>query len=201
MKNEKSKNKDSVYIILGPSGCGKGTQGKLLAEVLGIPFISMGDLFREEYEARTPEGLQAYKWWGKGMWAPDNLTVKVFKKKLDRVPSGFILDSFPRTPEQVPLLDVYLRKRSQKIDKVFHLKTSEKEAVWRIRKRISEDREKGKARGDETEEAIKKRLVEYQEKVRPLLELYRKRGLIVDINNESRDINLIHKDILSKVEK
>jgi len=186
-------------IIFGPSGSGKGTQAELLSKKLKIPTVSMGKLFRQAYEEKTPEGVEAYGYWGKGNWVPGKLAFKVLKPALDQCQKGFILDGYPRKIDQTYLLEKYLEKRNQKIDRAILLWVSDKEAIKRLFLRAKKDvAAKGKARIDETREVIKARLAEYHRTVDPIIEYFRQKGVLMDVDGE-RPIEEIFEDIMSRL--
>lgn len=188
-----------IFVIFGSSGSGKGTQAELLSKKLKIPTVSMGKLFRQAYDKKIPEGVEAYRYWGKGNWVPGKLTFKVLKPALDKCPKGFILDGYPRRKDQIPPLEKYLEKRNQKIDWAILLWTSDKESIKRLFLRAKKDIEaKGKARIDETREVIKARLAEYHRTVDPIIEYFRQQGILMEVNGE-RPIKEIHQDILDRI--
>lgn len=188
-------------IIIGPSGSGKGTQAELLSKKFNIPTISMGELFRQAYEQKTSAGIKAESYWGKGNWVPAELTFKVLQPALNQGEKGFVLDGFPRTIEQVPLLEKYLKERGKKIDRVIHLWVSDEEAVKRLLLRAEKDiKRKGKARRDETEEVIRERLESYHQTVDPILDYYRQQGILEKVDGE-RPIEPIHQDIMKRLKR
>lgn len=189
------------FIIFGPSGSGKGTQAELLSKKLKIPTVSMGKLFREAYEKKTPEGIKAESYWGKGNWVPGKLTFQVLKPALDKCPKGFILDGYPRRIDQVPPLERYLEKRGQSIDWAILLWISDKEAIKRLLLRAQKDiKAKGRARQDETKELVKARLVSYHQTVGPIIDYYRKKGILMEVDGE-RLIEVIYQDIMDRLEQ
>ena len=107
-------------VLLGPPGAGKGTQAVKLAEKLGIPQISTGDLFRHNISTGTELGLEAKKYLDAGDLVPATLTNALVDDRLndDDVADGFILDGFPRSVEQAEALDEMLSKRGLKLDAV-----------------------------------------------------------------------------------
>ena len=176
-----------IVAIIGPSGCGKGTQAKLLAEKLGVPAVSTGELLRSEYEAETSEGIEAEKYWGKGGWVPADLMMKILEKRLARpdCQKGFILDGTPRKMTDVPLLENYLSQKGQKLDLVLHLDTSDESCLSRLTQRIFAAREKGEeVREDEDPEEVRERLRQYHETIEPVLKYFEEKGILRHINNE-----------------
>ncbi len=190
-----------IISIIGPPGCGKGTQAKLLAEKLGLPAISTGKLFRQEFEARTPEGIEAEKYWGEGKWVTAELTIKILKKRLEQqdCQKGFILDGTPRKMGDIPLLEEYLSQKGQKIDLVLHLDTKDETCLSRLTHRIFEAREKGEeVREDEDPEEVKERLRQYHKTIEPVLKYFEEKGILRHINNE-QPIEAVFEEIWSKV--
>lgn len=189
-----------IYIFLGPSGCGKGTQAKFLGAKLNIPTISTGEILRKAFENKMPDGIAAEKYWGKGNWVPNDLMFKMLKVRLemDDCQKGFILDAFPREVGQAELLDQYLGERGLKVERVFHLDTDESTAVERILGRIEEDKKRGKVREDETPEVIKARLESYRKTIAPILRYYEERGLLEQIDN-SPPIEEVHKEVVRRL--
>lgn len=175
-----------ILILLGPSGCGKGTQAKLLAEKYHLPTFSTGEIIRQEGAAGTLEGKEALEYANKGIWAPDELVFRMLKKHLEKpeAKDGFILDGYPRTVAQAQILADYLTTRGQKVDKVFSLETSDEVAIARIDGRKAHDAAiKGGVRTDETPEAVAKRLASFRESVAPVLDFYRQAGVLAIIDN------------------
>jgi len=190
-----------IISIIGPSGCGKGTQAKLLAEKLGVPAVSGGDVLRSEYEAGTPAGVEAEKYWGQGKWPPADLIMKILKKRLDQpdCKNGFVLDGTPREINQIPLMEEYFLQKGQKLDLVLHLETSDETCLSRLTHRIFEAREKGEeVREDEDPEEVKERLQQYHETVEPVLKYFEEKGILRRINNE-QPIERVFEEVWSVV--
>lgn len=190
-----------IISIIGPSGCGKGTQAKLLSKKLGLPVISTGELLRQEHEAKSPEGIEAEKYWGKGEWVPANLMMAILKKRLDRSDcrEGFILDGTPRKMADIPLLDDYLSKKGQKLDLVLHLDTSDESSLSRIQGRIFKAKEVGQeVREDEDVKEVRERLRQYHTTIDPVLQYFEEKGILKRINNE-RSIDAVFKDISAQL--
>ncbi len=204
MNNQQSAitNQSPVYSIIGPSGCGKGTQADLLSEKLGIRHISTGQLLRDEYAAGTKDGIEAEKYWGEGEWPPAELLMRIFKKRFDDpdATEGFILDGTPREAKQVPMLENVFADLGFRFERVFHLDTSMQTSISRIMNRVEEAKKEGKpVRADETnEETIKERLESYYKTIDPLLHILEERGLLERIDNE-RPIEDVHAAIMSRL--
>lgn len=187
-----------IISVIGPSGCGKGTQAKLLSQKLGIPAISTGELLRQEYKDKTPEGLEAEKYWGKGEWVPADLMMKILKKRLEKkdCQNGFILDGTPRKMADIPLLENYLSQRNQKLDLILHLDTADESCLSRIQGRIFKAKEAGEeVREDEDIEEVRGRLKQYHETITPVLEYFEEKGILRRINNE-QSIEAVFAEIL-----
>ena len=195
-----------IFIILGPSGCGKGTQADLLAKKYGLTHISMGELLRLAYEQKTDLGLKAYEWWGKGLWAPTKFTGPLLQAELQKYPrGGFVLEGWPRLSEQKEFLAKFLSGRNLIIDKVFYLDTPAEVAVERIKGRIKRALSMGASmRIDDREEVIKQRLQSYFQTIEPILGYYRRLGALEVIDNRpsieevSGSISKIIDDYLKK---
>ncbi|SHL01304.1 Adenylate kinase [Pseudonocardia thermophila] len=160
-------------VLVGPPGAGKGTQAVRLAERLGVPHISTGDLFRANLSQQTPLGLEAKSYMDKGDLVPDDVTVRMVRERLaeDDVAKGFILDGFPRTVSQANSLDELLAERGEQLDAVVEFKVDEEELVKRLLAR---------GRSDDTEEVIRNRQQVYRDETYPLLDHYR--DIVVSID-------------------
>lgn len=152
-------------VLLGPPGAGKGTQAVKIAEKLGVPQISTGDLFRHNIGAGTPLGVEAKKYLDAGDLVPASLTNALVNGSLNEpdVAEGFILDGFPRTVEQAEALHDMLERRNLKLDAVLEFRVPEEELVSRLA---------GRGRADDTEEVIRNRFRVYRDETAPLLDYY-----------------------------
>jgi adenylate kinase len=166
-------------LIVGPPGAGKGTQASLITATYGIPDISTGDIFRANIKNQTPLGVQVKNIVDAGDYVPDSLTNELVTNRLleDDARNGFLLDGYPRTPEQVHYLDQLLEKNNQKLDAVIQLVADQDEIVSRLTKRAQEQ-----GRADDSEEAIRHRQQVYLRETSPLVEVYRDRGLLVEVD-------------------
>ncbi|GAA3581708.1 adenylate kinase [Klugiella xanthotipulae] len=169
----------SRLLIVGPPGAGKGTQAAILADRLGIPAISTGDIFRSNISAGTELGLQVQSIVSSGGYVPDSLTNAIVEDRLGQEDAleGFLLDGYPRTPEQVVELDRILSATSSRLDAVVLLEADADEVVARLLKRAQEQ-----GRADDTEDVIRHRQDVYQEQTAPLIETYDARNLVVRVN-------------------
>ncbi|HLU63340.1 MAG TPA: adenylate kinase [Protaetiibacter sp.] len=166
-------------LIVGPPGAGKGTQAARIAERFGIPTISTGDIFRANIAGQTELGLRVKEIVDAGDYVPDSLTNELVSDRLAEpdAEAGFLLDGYPRTPEQVRFLDELLSSKGQKLDAVLRLVADEDEIVRRLRKRAVEQ-----GRSDDSEEAIRHRQEVYQRETAPVLEMFRDKGLLLEVD-------------------
>lgn len=166
-------------ILIGPPGAGKGTQAARLAGQLGVPAVSTGDIFRWNVTEQTELGLQAKAYMDAGRYVPDALTNAIVHDRLEAADTdgGFLLDGYPRTPEQVAELDRLLERDGTRLDAVVQLGADTDEVVARLLKRA-----KDQGRSDDTEAVIRHRLALYEEQTAPLLDTYRGRGLVVYVD-------------------
>ena len=168
-------------VLLGPPGAGKGTQAVQLAEKLGIPQISTGDLFRHNISTGTELGIEAKRYLDAGDLVPATLTNALVDDRLDDedAAAGFILDGYPRSVEQAAALDEMLTKRGVKLDAVVEFRVPEDELVARL---------KGRGRADDTEDVIRNRMKVYQDETAPLLEYYAAQLKTVEAVGEVGDV-------------
>lgn len=169
----------SRFVILGPQGAGKGTQAAILADRLGIPAISTGDIFRANIKGGTELGKLAQSYSAKGELVPDEVTNALVRDRLSQpdVTAGFILDGFPRNAAQVAELDLILGDLGLSLDAVIELQAARDVLLERMRKRAEIE-----GREDDTEEAIARRLDIYAEQTAPLTDAYAGRGLLVSVD-------------------
>jgi adenylate kinase len=166
-------------ILMGPPGAGKGTQAKVVAERLGIPAISTGDIFRANVSQQTPLGVEAKRYMDAGDYVPDEVTNAMVRSRVaepDAAP-GFLLDGYPRTVAQVEELDAMLADSGQSIDAVVVLTVDRDEVVQRLLKRAEIE-----GRADDTEDVIRRRQEIYTEQTAPLIEVYAGRDLLIEVD-------------------
>jgi len=162
-------------VFLGPPGAGKGTQAARVAEALGVPAISTGDIFRANVREGTPLGVEAQRYMDAGEYVPDAVTNAMVRDRIaesDAV-GGFLLDGYPRTLDQVGELDAMLAAIGAELDKVVELTADTDEVVRRLLARAEIE-----GRTDDTVEVISHRLDIYREATEPLANLYAERGLL-----------------------
>ena len=201
--------------LFGPPGAGKGTQAQLLKEQLDITHISSGDLFRFHVQQRTELGRVAAEYMNQGLLIPDTVSVGIILDKVMELgaEAGFILDGFPRTPEQAHILTETLAEKSRGLDKVLFISVPEEELVRRLGGRFicrqcqaphtlseagadasSPCRQCGGElyqRDDDRAEAVQARIEVYHRQTAPVLDIYREQGLLAEIPGvgEIADIN------------
>jgi adenylate kinase len=166
-------------LLMGPPGAGKGTQAVVLAERLGVPHISTGDIFRANVAGGTPLGLEAKRYMDAGEYVPDSVTNDMVRDRLghDDAANGFLLDGYPRTLAQVDELDQMLDARGSSLDRVVELTADLDEVVARLLNRAVEQ-----GRADDTEDVIRRRLEVYTEQTAPLTAVYSERGILAQVN-------------------
>lgn len=160
-------------VIVGPQGSGKGTQGVRIAEALGIPAISTGDLFRAAVKDGTELGQQVKAVIEAGDLVTDALTFAVVRERLQEAGDGFLLDGFPRNLGQVGLLDAYLAERDEPLTTVIELGVPRAVSIDRLAERARQE-----GRTDDTDEVIANRLAIYERETAPILDVYRDHGLV-----------------------
>ena len=166
-------------IFLGPPGSGKGTQAKLLAERLGVPAISTGDMLRDAVRRGTPLGRRAQAIMEAGELVPDDVVIGLVRERiaLPDAAKGFLLDGFPRTIEQAEALDRILRGNAAPLDGVINLLVPEGTLLERLLGRAALE-----GRSDDRRETVAERLRIYREKTAPLVQHYRDLGLLSDVD-------------------
>ena len=166
-------------IIFGAPGAGKGTQATRIAQDLGIPAISTGDIFRFNIKNETALGLQVKEILASGAYVPDEVTSAIVRDRLLQPDAlaGFLLDGYPRTQAQVADLDTMLAAEGASLDAVLELTVDTDEVVQRLLKRAEID-----GRADDTEDVIRHRMKVYDEETAPLAAVYRDRGLLHQVD-------------------
>lgn len=183
-------------IIMGPPGAGKGTQAKFIAEHFGIPAISTGNILRANVDAGTPLGVEADSYMSKGEYVPDSVMNLMVRNRIDEpdAAKGFLLDGYPRTLAQVEELDGMIRFTGHALDAVVVLTVDKDEIVQRLLQRAELE-----GRSDDTEEVIRRRQEVYLEETAPLIEVYKGRGLVHEIDGMG-DVNDVTKRIFDELD-
>lgn len=166
-------------ILLGPPGCGKGTQGSLLSDKLGIPKVATGDLLRAAVKGGTPLGLKAKQFMDQGLLVPDEVIIGLIEEVLSspEAAQGVIMDGFPRTVAQAEAVDALLEQNGKSVDCVLGFEVPDVELVSRLLGRASQE-----GRSDDAPEAIKKRLQVFRDETAPLIEYYKEKEILVEID-------------------
>ena len=166
-------------LLLAPPGAGKGTQGDRLAEAYDVPHLATGDLLRQHVEEGTPLGLEAKRFMDRGELVPDRLVVDLVARHLsgpEPLP-GFVLDGFPRTLPQAKTAYDWGRAHDRTFHAVISLDVPEDELVRRL---LERGRRSG--RTDDTDDTIRHRLAVYAANTQPLLDFYRERGVLLEVD-------------------
>ena len=166
-------------ILMGPPGAGKGTQARFVADHFGVPAISTGDIFRANVSQGTPLGVEAKRYMDAGEYVPDEVTNRMVRNRIDEhdATPGFLLDGYPRTLAQVTELDGMIEFTGHRLDAVVVLTVDSEELVQRLLQRAQTD-----GRADDTEDVIRRRQEVYLEQTEPLIEVYRERGILVEVD-------------------
>lgn len=164
-------------IIFGPPGAGKGTQAGLISEEYDIPHLSTGNIFRSAIKNETELGREVKAILDAGDLVPDEKVVALVQEELqdDKYDDGYILDGFPRTVAQAKAFDEILEKNNEILTAFLQLQVPEQELVERILSR-------GEGRSDDTREGIKKRLKVYKKETEPVLDYYREKGAVQEVD-------------------
>lgn len=198
-------------IMLGAPGAGKGTQAKRIADKYKIPHISTGDIFRANIKNGTELGQKAKAYMDQGLLVPDDLVVDlvVDRIKQDDCVNGYVFDGFPRTIPQAEALDAALKELNEKIDYVVNVEVPDSNIVERMSGRraclkcgatyhlqyiptkvegICDDcGSELVLRDDDKPEIVRKRLRVYHEQTQPLIDYYKKQGILVEVDG-TKDI-------------
>jgi adenylate kinase len=192
-------------ILLGPPGAGKGTQARILTERRGMVQLSTGDMLREAQASGSEMGKRVAEVMAKGQLVTDEIVIGLIREKLAEGGSGFIFDGFPRTLAQADALGDLLAEMGQGLDAVIEMRVDDEALVSRISARstcadcgeVYNDLTKPipadgkcatcggtefKRRADDTEEALRTRLMAYYKQTSPLIEYYHAKGLLKSVD-------------------
>ncbi len=195
-----------IIVLFGPPGAGKGTQAVRISEMLSIPHIATGDIFREAVKKRTELGKKAEEYMKKGELVPDEIVNGIVRERISQpdCSNGFILDGYPRTLNQAEALDKMLAEMNRKVDLVLNIEVSEENIIKRLSNRrvckkcgavyhlITNPPKKDGIcdkcggelyqREDDKEEVIRNRLKVYHKQTEPIIKYYEEKGVLVNID-------------------
>jgi len=211
------------YIVLiGAPGAGKGTQAARLRELLNLPHVASGDLFRENLKNQTELGLKAKAYMDRGELVPDDVTIAMVMERLSRpdCANGALLDGFPRTIAQAEALDRALAATGRKIGVVPYIAVPDEALVERLsgrwlcrtcgesyhtlfnppRRAGVCDKDGGELcqRDDDKPETVRNRLKVYWQQTSPLIDYYRRHGVLVEVNGDQA-IEAVEADLRAAV--
>ncbi len=210
------------FVLLGPPGAGKGTQAQIISKNCGIPHISSGNIFRENLQNETELGRKAKSFMENGELVPDDITIGMVEDRLDQkdCENGALLDGFPRTPFQAESLETFLIEKGSKIACVPFIDVEEEELIERLSGRwtcraeghvfhlkYNPPKEAGKCdvdgselyqRTDDKRETVEQRIKVYFDQTAPLIDFYRERGLLAEIDG-SKSIDDVTSELLEVV--
>lgn len=211
-------------ILLGPPGAGKGTQASAIVKRYNIPHISTGDIFRLNIKENTPLGKEVKSYLDAGILVPDELVVDIVKDRLKKsdCENGFILDGYPRTINQAEALDKELAKMGIKLDAVINIFLDVQLLIERaVGRRLCKNcgatyhikfhppKQDGICdicggelyqRDDDKEETVKKRIEVYLTQTKPLIEYYKDKDILVNIDG-AQSIEDTFNEIINALEK
>lgn len=181
------------YIMIGPQGSGKGTQSQLLADEFGFVHISIGEIFRWNVANHTKLGSRVTRITQEGRLVSDEVVERVVRERLELHDwrYGFVLDGFPRTPSQA----MYLFE-NWNLDRAIYLDLDDKTVRARVSSRAKAGEGSGfTKRADDNPEALRRRLDEYHEKTRPLLDLFEERDMLLRVD-AGHGIEEVYRDVV-----
>jgi len=180
-----------IVLVYGPEGSGKTTQAVLLSRMLGIPLVQSGELVRGEIQKKSPIGKICEESAKAGKYVDDDIVNTLILGRLSKEDclKGFILDGFPRHYPQLLALKKFLDEKNQHIDKVVYITIPEAESIKRLMIR---------GRADDTPELIRARLLNFHQGAQPILDEYKKEGLVEEIDG-TPTIEQIHQEVVKRV--
>jgi adenylate kinase len=212
-------------VILGPQGCGKGTQAELLKDKFTLGYVEMGKVLRNKAKEDSPLGRKINEIINiKKELVPDEVVMEALRETISQFPpqQGIIIDGAPRRVGQIDEVEKSLSETGRKLDKVIYINITETESVIRISKRYSctkcqahlilgkdiqnpqdpchECGGKIEQRSDDTPDGVRKRLKIFRQETMPVIEHYRKSGKLVEIDG-TKIVERVFQDIVEKVKK
>jgi len=210
----------TYIVLLGPPGAGKGTQAQIVSARLGLPHISSGDIFRENLKNQTELGILAKRYIDRGELVPDDVTIGMIRERLSRpdCQPGALLDGFPRTPQQADALVGILAEHNGRVAAVPYINVPETVLIERLtgrwtcrasghifHEKFSPPRQPGRCdhdgsdlyqREDDKAETVSHRIRVYFEQTMPLIDYYRRIGLLVEVDGR-QSIEKVSADLLA----
>jgi adenylate kinase len=210
----------SFIVLLGPPGAGKGTQAQIISARLGLPHISSGDIFRENQKNQTALGRLAKGFIDRGELVPDDVTIAMIRDRLSRsdCQAGALLDGFPRNPDQAEALAKMVAEADGRVVAVPYINVPEQVLIERLsgrwtcrasghvfHEKFSPPRQAGCCdhdgselfqRDDDKAETVSRRIRVYFEQTRPLIDYYRRKGLLVEVDG-TQSIEKVSADLLA----
>lgn len=214
----------TFIVLLGPPGAGKGTQAEVLAEQLGLPHISSGDIFRENLKKQTELGQKAQSFMSRGELVPDDLTIAMIRDRLEKMDAanGAVLDGFPRTPAQADALSRMLKELGGEVKVVPYISVPDQVLIERLsgrwtcrsqghvfHEKYNPPKQPGVCdydgselyqRDDDRPETVENRIRVYNQQTAPLIDHYRNLGLLAEIDG-TQPIEQVTQDLLGVVQK
>jgi len=214
----------TYVVLLGPPGAGKGTQAQILAKDLSLVHVSSGDLFRENLKNQTELGKLAQDYMNRGELVPDDVTIAMVRDRLQRedAAKGAVLDGFPRTPPQAEALSNMLAEWNSQVDVVPYISVPAEVLIERLSGRwtcrtgghvyhekfnppakagvCDIDGSELYQREDDKPETVRNRIRVYMEQTAPLIEYYRNKGKLVEIDG-TQPIEKVTEQLMNEVKK
>ena len=214
----------TYIVLLGPPGAGKGTQAQVISQEMNLAHISSGDLFRENLKNQTELGKLAQGYMNRGELVPDDVTIAMVRDRISRADckDGALLDGFPRTPAQATALADMLATMGAKVDSVPYISVPAEMLIERLGGRwtcpqcgkvyhekynppktagvCDVDGTKLIQRDDDKAETVERRIHVYMDQTSPLIEYYRGKGLLVEVDG-TKNIDEVSQEILAAIKK